>query len=511
MYSPQKLHPIAYLGSVVNAFKNLWIPIIIVLFNSREVIFSGNISLKYILLSAGLLILAVILLGGFDFLNKYRTRFWIEEGKFIYKDGVISNREKELDISRIQSIDFNEPILHRIFGAVKLDIITPGEGIKIDTIKKSQAQSIQSILYDEKNQLNNETVETGAYSEWPKSEESEETSSEQFALLYKMKGRSLILMSMTSGALGAFLAIVFGFINLIGANFLIERYFEYFEGLVRNVFMAMSIAVIIFIIVGYIAGILILSIKYFNYSLKMKADDLVVEYGLLEKKHKSVNVNRVQNIVIKDSLIRRMIGYYSLSVTITSDSLDSEDREGKVELLPFIKKKRLYEIIDEIFPNYHVEVPEKVVPVRGYRRYFQVMLSIIVIVTGAVQYFWFDYAWIVGLVLASVFIISGIYSARNSGYVIRSNEINMMTTAFFSRSHYVIKQDKLIEAQWVVNPFLIRADLGVITLVTAAGIMGSSATLKFIDQKDIEKIWNWAERGQSDGEDITESDQSLEN
>lgn len=509
MYSPEKLHPVAYLGSLVNGFKNLWIPIIIVLFNSREAIFSGNVSLKYFLISGGILILAVVLFGGYDFLNKFRTRFWIEDGKFIYRDGVISNREKELDISRIQSIDFNEPIVHRVFGAVKLDIITPGEGIKIDTIKKSQAQSIQSILYNEMDQLDS-AVEIGEFSRWPREEAPPvESQSEQFVTLYEMTGKTLILMSMTSGALGAFLAIVFGFINLIGANFLIEWYFEVFEGLIQNIFVAMGIAVLIFITAGYIIGILILSIKYYNYTLKMKTDDLVVEYGLLEKKHRSVNIIRVQNIIIKDSLIRRMIGYYSLSVTITSDSLDSEEIDGKVELLPFIRKKRLYEIIDEIFPNYHVEVPEKIVPFRGYRRYFQVMLSIIVIITGIVQYFWFGYAWMIGLAISAVFIISGIYSAKNTGYAIHDNEINMMATGFFSRSHFVIKQEKVIQAEWVVNPFLRRADLGVITLVTAAGMMGSSASLKFIDKEDIEKIWNWAERGNSNGEDITGSNQSM--
>src|SRR5699024_11606339 len=100
----------------------------------------------YFLISGGILILAVVLFGGYDFLNKFRTRFWIEDGKFIYRDGVISNREKELDISRIQSIDFNEPIVHRVFGAVKLYIITPGEGINRDTIKKVKEQYIKYNL-----------------------------------------------------------------------------------------------------------------------------------------------------------------------------------------------------------------------------------------------------------------------------------------------------------------------------------------------------------------------------
>ncbi|MXQ51120.1 PH domain-containing protein [Salinicoccus hispanicus] len=506
MYSPQKLHPIAYLGSVVNGIKNLWIPLLIVLFQSREAIFSGNISMKYILIAGGVLILAIVLFGGMDFLNKYRTRFWIEDGKFIYKDGVITNREKELDVRRIQSIDFSEPIFHRLFGAVKLDITTPGDGIKIDTIKKSQAISLQDILYDEKSYIRDE-VEAGASSEWPRVTEDEhgtqETASE---VLYHMDGKSLLLMSMTSGALGTFLALVFGFINLIGANFLIERYFDYFEDAVASIALAIGLAVGLFIVVGYAIGILIMAMKYYKYSLEMKHDDLIVEYGLLEKKHQSVNINRVQNIIVKDSIIRRMIGYYSLSVTITSDSLDSEDIDGTVDLLPFIKRDRLYEIVQHIFPNYHVEAPTGKVPGRGYRRYFQVMTAILLIVTAVVQYFWFDYAWIIGLVLILVFVASGIYSARNSGYAIHGNEINLMTVGFFKRSHYVIKQEKLIEAEWVYNPFLRRDDLGIITLVTAAGILGSRATLKFIDQQDIDIIWNWAERSTSHAEDFSEGD-----
>lgn len=503
MYSPQKLHPVAYLGSIVNGVKNLWIPLIIILFNSREVILSGEISLKYILIFMGALILAIILFGGMDFLNKYRTRFWIEAGKFIYKDGVITNREKELDIRRIQSIDFSEPIFHRLFGAVKLEVITPGDAIRIDTIKKSQAESLQEILYSEKSQAEGEMT-IGASSDWPRHEAEER--SQDFKELYRMSNRSLLLMSMTSGALGTFLALVFGFINIIGADFLLERYFDYFEGAFKSVLWAYMIAVGSFILVGYAIGILILMIKYHKYTLKMKDDDLVVEYGLVEKKHQSVNINRVQNIIVRDSIIRRMIGYYSLAATITSDSLEGDDIEGKVEILPFIKKEELYRITDRIFPNYHIEVPPRIVPVRGYRRYFQVMAASIITVSAIIQYFWFDYMWIIGLVLLIIVAVSGLYSAYNSGYTIRNEEINLMTTSLFKRSHYIIKADKLIEAEWSYNPFLKRSELGIITLVTAAGMMGSRATLKFIDQKDVDTIWQWAERSASNEKDIAEID-----
>src|SRR5699024_8186503 len=141
--------------------------------------------------------------------------------------------------------------------------------------------------------------------------------------------------------------------------------------------------------------------------------------------------------------------------------------------------------------------PERTVPLRGYRRYFQVMLSIIVIITGVLQYFWFGYAWIIALAAAGVFITSGIYSASNTGYRFHEDEINMMTPGFFSRSHSLLKIAKVIQAESVVNPFLRRAVLGVTTLVPAAGMVASSASLTFIDKADIEKIWNWVERGHS--------------
>ena len=523
MYSPQKLHPIAYLGSVGNALKNLWIPLILIFFNQRDTIMSGNISLPWLLGIGGIFILLVVIFGGLDFINKYRTRFWIEDGKFIYKDGVLTRREKEFDIERIQSIDFSEPIFHRLFKAVKLEVFTPGEGVVIDTMKKTQAEELQRIIYDEQERIAQgteqaDTIEIGDASPWPKDEsvhdageEIKDTPKKTFATLHKLKRGELLLMSMTSGALGAFVAILFAILNIIGSQFIIERYFDYFDGLFQNTIMAMSVAAIFFVVVGYTFGVIILLIKYYDYTLSKKDDDLAVQYGLLEKKHKSVNINRVQNIIIKDSILRRMIGYYSLSVTITSDTFESDDDNSTVEIMPFIKRNLLYDIVEEILPNYEVIKPKSNVPIRGYRRYFQISTVVLLLVTGVVQYFWLDWAWILGLFALFLVIIAGVYSAKNNGYVIKDDEINMLTTGFFTRSHFVIKHDKVIECAILENPFLIRSRLANISVTTAAGIVGSVATVKFIDRKDIEIIWNWIkEGGGHDEEDLSESNQIVE-
>lgn len=520
MYNPQKLHPVAYLGSVVKGIRNMFIPTLIILFNMREELFSGTVSPKLLFSGIGILVLVFILLTGYDVINKYRTRFWIEDNKFVFKDGVITRNEKDLDIKRIQSIDFNEPFFQRIFGAVQLDILTPGDGIKIDTIKKSQAREIQSAIYEEKEEkeavtsLDETEINIGDASPWPR--ETATKSIESFETIKKMSFKELLLMAMTSGGLGVFAAIFFGLINIVGGEIVIENYFEYFEDIIRSVVLAVVLASLIFVVIGYIIGTTIIMVRNYDYTLKRRGDDLSIEYGLLSKKNKSVNINRVQNVVISDSLLRRLIGYYALSVSITSDSLESDEVDGKVQLLPFIKKKELYEIIGDIFPNYHMTTPKRVVPVRSYRRYFQFTILFFLIAVGVLAYFFHDesfmtYIYIGAVVLLAIFVISGIYSAKNVGYTIYGDEINMMTASAFTRRHFAIKHDKIIDTTYRRNPFLHRADLGHIEVSTPGGVLSSSAEIKFIEKDDIERIWKYIERGTDDEADITESNQTMEN
>lgn len=520
MYNPQKLHPVAYAGSVVKGIKTMFLPAIIIFFNMREELFSGSVTPWMLFSGIGILVLVFLLFTGSDMLNIYRTRFWIENDKFIFKNGIFTRNEKELDIKRIQSIDFNEPFFHRIFGAVQLDVLTPGDGIKIDTIKKSQAVDIQKEIYSEQQDIENDTAEvnTGDSSPWPRAEESVPASSahREFNTLKKMNFKELILMAMTSGGLGVFAAIFFGILNVIGGEILIENYLEYVSGLVRSIVFGIVVASLFFVIIGYIIGTIIIMIRNYDYTLKQSGDDLTVEYGLFSKKNKSVNINRVQNVIISDNILRRIIGYYGLSVSITSDSLESDQIDGKVQLLPFIKKKELYNIIGEIFPNYYMELPKKVVPLRAIRRYFQMTLLIFIIGIGIAAYFFhgetfMTYIYIAAAVIILLVIASGIYSARNVGYSVYKDEINMMTASFFTRRHFAIKRDKVIDTTYRRNPLLHRAELGHIEISTPGGIASSSAEIKFIERHDVETIWTFIERGHDDETDITESDQTMEN
>lgn len=78
MYKPQKLHPLAYLGSVGNMIKTFWIPVAIFIFNYVGGDgFSGNRFLVYIAL---IVLLIMIISIAIDIVQKYKTRFGLKTG-----------------------------------------------------------------------------------------------------------------------------------------------------------------------------------------------------------------------------------------------------------------------------------------------------------------------------------------------------------------------------------------------------------------------------------------------
>lgn len=522
MYKPQKLHPLAYLGSVGNTLKNFWIPLAIFIFNFRGV--ENVMERPTLLFGGGAILLFILILFVIDVLQKYKTRFWIEDGKFIFKTGIFVLKEKELTINRIQSIDITEPLFLRIFGVCRLEITTPADGVTIEGIKLDQAEEIRRSVYKEKAD-EKEQVETEVSSNVTETNhlgtkevtEADQISESEMRVVHKMSISELIIMAMTSGGLGIFLAGFITFINFFNLDTLltsfVENNFQKFASTLAMVFIVLTVFVLV---IGYIIGTVILIVRYFDYKVFEDNDDLIVQYGLIEKKRVTVNINRVQNIIIKDNILRRMFGFKSLYVTIIGDS-DENVGDGKVLIVPLIKKHVLYEIIKEFFPNYTIEKPVHYVRPRAFRRYIQVPSFFILLIYGGVMYATHEYAnsfvfWLVTLIGGIVLIlqvVSGFYSARHTGYIIKDDEINILTTGFFVRTHYAVKLEKINTVEWFNNPFTRRAKLGTVDVITAGGKLSTIIRMRHLELEYIDEIWKFVEGGIIDEANIKTRNQIL--
>ena len=105
-------------------------------------------------------------------------------------------------------------------------------------------------------------------------------------------------------------------------------------------------------------------VQYGGFRVRRRENRIEVEHGLLQRSFHGVDVDRVQTVVIKQSFVRRLIGYCELSVgkidslsTEDSNAVQSSSVRGLV-IHPFVKVSRVPEILDGVLPEFS-HVPEE--------------------------------------------------------------------------------------------------------------------------------------------------------
>src|SRR5699024_9627151 len=127
--------------------------------------------------------------------------------------------EKDVQISRIQSIDYSENLIHRIFNVTKLEIKTPGKGITLDALSKEDALKLANQLHYLK--------ETSFDADRDSNEEREEKQIDRhsgFSLqeagvtkkLYSMSLVDILKMNFMGGTVFKGLIIIVGAVNIFG-------------------------------------------------------------------------------------------------------------------------------------------------------------------------------------------------------------------------------------------------------------------------------------------------------
>lgn len=105
-----------------------------------------------------------------------------------------------------------------------------------------------------------------------------------------------------------------------------------------------TIIILTVLIFCYVIGTLIVFLRYYNYTITQRDNELKITYGLLNVKNVTVPTERLQAVVEKQSFIRKLFGYTSIYFIITSDlevkSNEDVSENGKIMILPFINKKR---------------------------------------------------------------------------------------------------------------------------------------------------------------------------
>lgn len=357
---------------------------------------------------------------------------------------------------------------------------------------------------------------------------------------YGLTNKELILTGFTNNT--AFIFIILGllgvlsqiFTNIMDINPDAADYVM--EGAISIITRTVDVAVMAFIgglVVLWLISVIGSCLNYGGFHARRRGTRVEVEHGLLQHTFQGVDIDRVQAVVVKQSFIRRIIGYCELSLekidAAQESNADSQSTQQRgVVIHPFLKVSRVPEILAGLVPEYG-DVPSKrksVAPValrralirrclwQGNGFWVAVSVAIIQILVNAactngaipelsealiglggitgieVVNLLCTFGYILAVILLVFDIVGAILWARESGFGYNRYFMQVKNGGLSSQTKSFPRQ-KIQFGYTKTNPFQRMAKTATINARTAAGVGGTTVTLIDVKAEDADMWLDW--------------------
>ena len=343
------------LAVVVGALRAAWGLIALAAFAVARDFLLGDLGTLGTLAGASAVILAGCLALSWA---SWRARTWelADEG-IVLRWGILSRRRLRVPYEHVHTIQMNSGLLERLFGLIKLDFDTgaaaaEGEATTIDGLRAGEAEALREEIFRRKRLALGEAPAEGAAGEAAALE------GERPAATYRLEGRELLLAaaSQTSAvsqavallvllANGANQLIEWGVLDLVGAGD------ELLRVPLATVVPVVAAALLLAIALGALASFAINLVRYSGFRVERFVDRVTVEHGLVSRSSRTLALERVQFVTVRQGLVRQLIGYAEVRAHVVAAAGEGEP-SGAALLHPFVRTSELDAFLSEVLPAY---------------------------------------------------------------------------------------------------------------------------------------------------------------
>lgn len=471
MFRERRLHPATIFFNLFQLLKEFALPIII-----GFLTFRGQALLYFSVIIAAVIIIILPI----SIASWYRFTYRVEDNELRIEQGVFIRKKRYISINRIQSIDLTQSVLHRIFKLVKVQIETASSGnesegsLKAVTLK--EGEQLREQLKNASNVMEDVTVEGDDETIFPTD---------------KISTGRLFLAGTTSGSIGVLIAIA-AFFSTQVEQFIPEEFFdETVQWIIGLSLIFMIGSIILLLLLLWLLGIAGTMIKYGNFTITRKEDELFITRGLLEKKQITIPLRRIQAVGIEESLLRQPIGYASVFVEVAGGSSNKGDEFSTV-LFPILKKDEIEPFLEKYLPDYKATEEElHSLPKRAIFYYLFRSAILAVIVTGILYYIWPQALW-VGFIILLVSLLYGFLQYKDGGYCIHNKRLTIRFRRGIHRRKMRIYHGRIQAVEIRQHKLHHLQQLATIKL-SIIGMLGTGThyTINELENTDVEQIFDW--------------------
>ncbi len=368
----QRLHPSSLLFGIGAVARRLLVPGLAILFFSRR----QEPEVWVMVLFAPSAVLAVVRYWA------YRYRLGAEE--LVIQDGLLTRNERHIPYARIQNIDLVQNPLQRLLGVAEA---------RLETAAGGKPEAVIRVLSLEAIAVMRARIFVG---QPPAPGEGEAAPERPHAILevgFLDQVRYGVISNRGMVVVAAAIGVAWQF-GPLGS---------WFEALQRQFFdlpllrwgAPGVLAIIVLALIAATPFLWLLSIglalvRLHGYSLRRDGENLRAEYGLFTRVTKTVPRHRIQRLVVRQSVMHRILGCASVVVdTAGGGSGEEGDPHGaaRIEVVPIVPKDRIEPLLAELLPDLDLgAVAWSELAPRAPRRMFRQWIAVLAVLGGALAF-----------------------------------------------------------------------------------------------------------------------------
>ena len=542
--------------------------------------------LPLLMLVIGAIVLGLVLIIGlvalFQWLSYKHLYYIIGPEEFNLYSGIFNKKRVHVPYQRIQSVDQRASLLQRVFGVCTVSIDTAGgsnnKAVQVPYVQKSQAEQLRTELFARKQYATavqegmapqeaavavaaasgvvlpqagaaGQAAVAGSAGQAPHNVldapaeiwtdvrgvfGGSAVDTGKVTYEYGLTNKELLFTGLSNNT--AFVLVILGILGgaaqfasqmapvltgmvdpLVGQFMLLSG--QLFGG---NLVAAGVALVLVIAAVMWLLSIVGSAISFGGFRACRRDNRIEVERGLLQHQFQGVSVDRVQSVIVKQSFIRRLLGYCELSLGKIDAAAESSDEQQKslsqgLVVHPFVKMSRVPEILAGLVPEF-AGVPVESTPVapvalrralirRGIIQGTGLWLAVIIAIgqlcsnafivpdgDGVIALFYINTGAFIGYALCLVLFVLDLVGAvlwfRGSGFAYNEHFMQV-SNGGFARETVSFPRKKIQFGYTKTNPFQRRARTATVSARTAAGVGGTTLRLIDVCEEDARSWLDW--------------------
>lgn len=446
----------------INIIRQFW-PAIIAIFIGRN---SGNVS-TIVLISV--IVIAVSSLV-FAILYYFRFSFRIRGDELFIEKGVFKKSKLNIPFERIQTLNFEQGIIHQMFNVVKVEVDTAGSSkneFTFNALDKGKAETLRKLILEKKSILVQANADTSA-------DHLESVLEEQdHEKIFSLKIKDLFLIGLTQNHLRTLVLLFFfslwGFNELEDAGLNLDWLsMENAEVLVNSGIAIVLGLGLLFLLVTIIGTSVRTILKYYDFKMFRAENGFKIQSGLFNRKEHAALDHKIQQIKWVNNPLKRIIGMNQLQLKQASSIEVSAKKSIRV---PGIQIEKITRVLQYILgPKFdHNSIHVKGIDKRYFGRilmYFAIIPWIIL--CSSVLYF--TESSLSFLILLPIPYLSITYYVAYKKWKYGLNKEVLYThSGIFENRSNIVQLHKIQNIKISQSPFQWRRDLASLRIHTAAG------------------------------------------